>query len=251
MKKIDLNCDMGESFGRYTLGSDPDLMNEISSANIACGFHAGDPAVMRRTVRMAIEKGVAIGAHPGLPDLEGFGRRRMEVSPEEVFDMVTYQLGALQAFARQEGGIVRHVKPHGALYNMAAADKPLAEAIAAAVHAIDSSIVLFGLSGSELIHAGQQYGLKTAAEVFADRTYQEDGSLTPRSRPGSLIEDPSQAVGQVLQMVKKGTVTTVSGAEIQIQAETVCIHGDGAHALSFAQMLRAALREEKVAVQAL
>ncbi|MED5018670.1 LamB/YcsF family protein [Paenibacillus chibensis] len=251
MTKIDLNCDMGESFGRYTLGSDPDLMNEISSANIACGFHAGDPAVMRRTVRMAIEKGVAIGAHPGLPDLEGFGRRRMEVSPEEVFDMVTYQLGALQAFARQEGGIVRHVKPHGALYNMAAADKPLAEAIAAAVHAIDSSIVLFGLSGSELIHAGQQYGLKTAAEVFADRTYQEDGSLTPRSRPGSLIEDPSQAVGQVLQMVKKGTVTTVSGAEIQIQADTVCIHGDGAHALSFAQMLRAALREEKVAVQAL
>lgn len=251
MTKIDLNCDMGESFGRYTLGSDPDLMNEISSANIACGFHAGDPAVMRRTVRMAIEKGVAIGAHPGLPDLEGFGRRRMEVSPEEVFDMVTYQLGALQAFARQEGGIVRHVKPHGALYNMAAADKPLAEAIAAAVHAIDSSIVLFGLSGSELIHAGQQYGLKTAAEVFADRTYQEDGSLTPRSRPGSLIEDPSQAVGQVLQMVKKGTVTTVSGTEIQIQADTVCIHGDGAHALSFAQMLRAALREEKVSVQAL
>lgn len=251
MTKIDLNCDMGESFGRYTLGSDPDLMNEISSANIACGFHAGDPTVMRRTVRMAIEKGVAIGAHPGLPDLEGFGRRRMELSPEEVFDMVTYQLGALQAFARQEGGIVRHVKPHGALYNMAAADKPLAEAIAAAVHAIDSSIVLFGLSGSELIHAGQQYGLKTAAEVFADRTYQEDGSLTPRSRPGSLIEDPSQAVGQVLQMVKKGTVTTVSGTEIQIQADTVCIHGDGAHALSFAQMLRAALREEKVSVQAL
>ncbi|MEC0370330.1 LamB/YcsF family protein [Paenibacillus chibensis] len=251
MTRIDLNCDMGESFGRYTLGSDADLMNEISSANIACGFHAGDPAVMRRTVRMAIEKGVAIGAHPGLPDLEGFGRRRMEVSPEEVFDMVTYQLGALQAFARQEGGIVRHVKPHGALYNMAASDKPLAEAIAAAVHAIDSSIVLFGLSGSELIHAGQQYGLKTAAEVFADRTYQEDGSLTPRSRPGSLIEDPSQAVGQVLQMVKKGTVATVSGAEIQIQADTVCIHGDGAHALSFARMLRAALREEKVSVQAL
>ncbi|WP_136605098.1 5-oxoprolinase subunit PxpA [Paenibacillus dokdonensis] len=251
MLRLDLNCDMGESFGRYVLGTDADMMNEITSANIACGFHAGDPSVMRKTVRLAVSKGIAVGAHPGLPDLAGFGRRRMDVSPEDVFDMVTYQIGALQAFVRQEGGNMRHVKAHGALYNMAAVDRTVAEAIAEAVYAIDPTLILFGLAGSEMIQAGRTTGLQTAQEVFADRTYQDDGTLTPRSMAGSLIENPELAVKQVLQMVKEGCVTTVSGKKVAIEANTVCIHGDGTQALSFAQMLRAALNQEQVLVQAL
>ncbi|GIP26915.1 UPF0271 protein YcsF [Paenibacillus sp. J23TS9] len=251
MLRLDLNCDMGESFGRYVLGTDADMMNEITSANIACGFHAGDPSVMRKTVRLAVSKGIAVGAHPGLPDLAGFGRRRMDVSPEDVFDMVTYQIGALQAFVRQEGGNMRHVKAHGALYNMAAVDRTVAEAIAEAVYAIDPTLILFGLAGSEMIQAGRTTGLQTAQEVFADRTYQDDGTLTPRSMAGSLIENPELAVKQVLQMVKEGCVTAVSGKKVAITADTVCIHGDGTQALSFAQMLRAALNQEQVLVQAL
>ncbi|MWV43010.1 5-oxoprolinase subunit PxpA [Paenibacillus sp. HJL G12] len=250
MLRIDLNCDMGESFGHYSLGTDKAMMNEITSANIACGFHAGDPAVMRKTVRLAISKGVAIGAHPGLPDLAGFGRRRMEVSPEEVFDMVTYQIGALNAFVKQEGGILRHVKAHGALYNMAATNKPLADAIADAVYGFDSSLVLFGLAGSEMIRSGIEKGLRTASEVFADRTYQEDGTLTPRSMPGALIKNPERAAEQVVQMVKDRTVTAVNGSKIGIEADTVCIHGDGEHALSFARVLRNVLGREHVNIQA-
>ena len=250
MLRLDLNCDMGESFGRYVLGTDADMMNEITSANIACGFHAGDPSVMRETVRLAVSKGIAVGAHPGLPDLAGFGRRRMDVSPEDVYDMVTYQIGALQAFVRQEGGNLRHVKAHGALYNMAAVERTVAEAIAEAVYAIDPTLILFGLAGSEMIHAGRRTGLQTAQEVFADRTYQDDGTLTPRSMAGSLIDNPKQAVKQVLQMVKEGCVTTLSGKKLAIEADTVCIHGDGTQALSFAQMLRDALHKEQVLVQA-
>ncbi|MDR0271456.1 5-oxoprolinase subunit PxpA [Paenibacillus sp.] len=251
MLQVDLNCDMGESFGRYRLGSDADLLNEMTSANIACGFHAGDPSVMRTTVRMAAGKGVSIGAHPGLPDLAGFGRRRMEVTSEEVYDMVTYQIGALQAFVKQEGAALRHVKPHGALYNMAAVERLLADAIAEAVYKTDASLVLYGLAGSELIAAGKARGLRTAAEVFADRTYLEDGTLMPRSMSGAVISDPEQAVKQVLQMVMKGTVTAASGKTIDITADTVCIHGDGEHALSFAQTLRAMLEKENVAVRSL
>lgn len=250
MQRLDLNCDMGESFGRYVLGTDADMMNEITSANIACGFHAGDPSVMRKTVRLAVSKGIAVGGHPGLPDLAGFGRRRMDVSPEEVYDMVTYQIGALQAFVSQEGGNLRHVKAHGALYNMAAVDRAVAEAIAEAVYAMDHTLILFGLAGSEIIHAGRRTGLHTAQEVFADRTYQDDGTLTPRSMAGSLIENPEQAVKQVLQMVKEGSVTTVSGKKVAIEGDTVCIHGDGTQALSFARMLRAALHKEQIRVQA-
>ncbi|MBE9917578.1 LamB/YcsF family protein [Paenibacillus donghaensis] len=250
MLRVDLNCDMGESFGRYRLGADADLLNEITSANIACGFHAGDPSVMRNTVRMAARKGVSIGAHPGLPDLAGFGRRRMEVTAGEVYDMVTYQIGALQAFVKQEGTALRHVKPHGALYNMAAVERPLAEAVAEAVYKTDAALVLYGLAGSELIAAGRARGLRTAAEVFADRTYMEDGTLMPRGMPGAVIGDPEQAVKQVLQMVKEGTVTTAGGRTIAITADTVCIHGDGEHVLSFAQMLRAALEKEDITVRA-
>lgn len=251
MLSVDLNCDMGESFGRYALGNDAEMMEYITSANIACGFHAGDPSVMRRTVRMAVQSGVSIGAHPGLPDLAGFGRRPMEVAAEEVYDMVTYQVGALQAFVKQEGGTLKHVKAHGALYNMAAADRRLADAIARAVHETDSSLILYGLAGSALIAAGRAMGLRTASEVFADRTYRDDGTLTPRNMPGSLIADPDRAVDQVLQMVREGAVSAASGRIIPIEADTVCIHGDGEHALSFAGSLRCALEREGIRVSAL
>lgn len=250
MLEIDLNCDMGESFGIYHLGMDDVLLDHITSANIACGFHAGDPTVMRSTVKLALQKGAALGAHPGLPDLAGFGRRNMDITPEEAFDMVTYQIGALQMFVKQEGGVLHHVKPHGALYNMAATSKVLADAIAAAIYAIDSNLILYGLSGSALIEAGQQVGLRTASEVFADRTYQDDGTLTPRRMSGALITETEQAVQQVLRMVKDSVVVSVSGKTIPIQADTVCIHGDGAHAEMFAYQLRSRLLDEGVIIQA-
>lgn len=251
MLQVDLNCDMGESFGAYRLGMDAELLDNVTSANIACGFHAGDPTIMRATVRQAIDKGAALGAHPGLPDLAGFGRRHMDISPDEAYDMVTYQIGALQAFIRQEGGVLRHVKPHGALYNMAAVSKPLADAIAAAIQGVDSDLILYGLSGSAMIQAGQQIGLRTANEVFADRTYQEDGTLTPRRLPGALITETEQALQQVICMVKEGFVTSTSGKRIPISADTVCIHGDGDHASPFAFHLRSRLMAEGILVKAL
>ena len=251
MLQVDLNCDMGESFGAYRLGMDAELLDNVSSANIACGFHAGDPTIMRATVKQAIDKGAALGAHPGLPDLAGFGRRHMDISPDEAYDMVTYQIGALQAFIRQEGGVLRHVKPHGALYNMAAVSKPLADAIAAAIQGVDSNLILYGLSGSAMIQAGQQLGLRTANEVFADRTYQEDGTLTPRRLPDALITDTEQVLQQVICMVKEGFVTSTSGNRIPISADTVCIHGDGAHASQFALHLRSRLLAEGILVKAL
>ncbi|MFC7679775.1 LamB/YcsF family protein [Paenibacillus sp. GCM10028914] len=251
MLEVDLNCDMGESFGVYKLGMDHVLLEHVTSANIACGFHAGDPSVMRATVRQALHKKTALGAHPGLPDLAGFGRRNMDISPDEAFDMVTYQIGALQAFIKQEGGVLRHVKPHGALYNMAAASKPLADAIAAAIHGLDSKLILYGLSGSTLIQAGHQIGLRTANEVFADRTYQDNGTLTPRRLSGALITDTEQAVQQVIRMVKEHVVVTTSGKSIPIQADTVCLHGDGTHAAVFAAQLRTRLLEEGITVKAM
>ncbi|AIQ12547.1 LamB/YcsF family protein [Paenibacillus durus] len=250
MLEVDLNCDMGESFGAYTIGADDELLREVTSANIACGLHAGDPSVMRKSVRSALAMGVSIGAHPGLPDLAGFGRRNMDISPEEAFDLVTYQIGALEAFVRQEGGKLRHVKPHGALYNMAAASCPLADAIAMAVHRFDPSLVLYGLAGSKLLAAGREAGLSTASEVFADRTYQPDGSLTPRRQPGAVITDMDQSVRQVIRMVKEGAVAAVDGTVVPLEAETVCIHGDGAGAAAFAAELRRRLKAEGIAVQA-
>ncbi len=180
MNKIDLNCDMGESFGAYQMGRDKEILDYVTSANIACGFHAGDPATMRRTVRLALGKNVGIGAHPGLPDLVGFGRRPMEISPQEAYDLVVYQIGALYGFVKAEGGQLQHVKPHGALFNMAVKDADLSEAIAEAVYKVDPELILFGLPGSELVNAGKKASLRTASEVFSDRTYQEDGSLTSR-----------------------------------------------------------------------
>ncbi|QIL75309.1 LamB/YcsF family protein [Hymenobacter sp. HDW8] len=247
---VDLNCDMGESFGAYNLGNDAAILPYITSANIACGFHAGDPAVMRKTVRLALQHQVAIGAHPGLPDLVGFGRREMAVSPEEAFDMVVYQIGALGGFLAAEGGKLHHVKPHGALYNMAAASAPLAEAIAEAVYRINPEMVLYGLAGSELTKAGTKLGLQVAHEVFADRTYQPDGTLTSRRLPNALLTTPEEAAQQVVRMVKEGTVRAQQGLDVAIQADTICIHGDGAHALEFARHIRQALQNEGVSLQA-
>lgn len=242
----DLNCDLGESFGAYRMGNDEQILHYVTSANIACGFHAGDPGVMRKTVQLCLQHNVAIGAHPGLPDLVGFGRREMAVSPEEVYDMVVYQIGALQAFAQAEGGTLHHVKPHGALYNMAAGNINLAEAIAEAVYKVKPEAMLYGLAGSELIKAGIRLGLQTANEVFADRTYQQDGTLTSRRLPNALIADHEEAVQQVIRMIKEGKVKSQQGQDVGIQADTICIHGDGLHALEFASHIRAALQNEGI-----
>ena len=246
---VDLNCDLGESFGTWTLGQDEALMPYLTSANIACGYHAGDPAVMKRTVRAALKHNVALGAHPGLPDLVGFGRRNLDISPEEAFDMTVYQLGALQAVTKAEGGTLHHLKPHGALYNMAATNAALAEALAEAVYRVQPELLLYGLAGSELTRAGEKLGLRTAHEVFADRTYQANGTLTPRRQPDALITDADAAIAQVLRMVQAGKVRTQPGTDVAIRADTVCLHGDGAHALEFAQGLHAALRQAGVRLQ--
>lgn len=251
MLRVDLNCDMGESFGVYQLGHDTELLKCVTSANIACGFHAGDPATMRKTVRLAMSNGVAIGAHPGLSDLSGFGRREMKLTPQETYDLVVYQVGALMAFAKTEGGELRHVKPHGALYNMAALNPELAEAIASAVSKVDPRLVLMGLSGSELLRAGQVAGLRTASEVFADRAYEQDGTLTPRNHADSMISDPHQAAQRVTRMIKEGRVCSRDGHDIPLQADTVCIHGDAPHAVEFARELRTALEQAGIAIRSL
>ncbi|MBD8071364.1 5-oxoprolinase subunit PxpA [Bacillus sp. PS06] len=248
MNKVDLNCDLGESFGVYQLGRDEDILDVVTSANIACGFHAGDPTTIRKTVQLALEKNVAIGAHPGLPDKVGFGRRNMDITPQEAFDMVVYQIGAVQAFVQAEGSKLQHVKPHGALYNMAARNQALAEAIAEAIYKVNPELILLGLSGSELVKAGDKLGLHVASEVFADRTYQIDGSLTPRSQENALIIDEEQAVRQVIQMAKEGSVLSVQGQLVPIKADSICIHGDGEHALQFAGKIKAELMKEQISI---
>ncbi|GAA0614938.1 5-oxoprolinase subunit PpxA [Virgibacillus siamensis] len=246
--KIDINCDMGESFGVYNMGRDEEILDYITSANIACGFHAGDQSTMRKTVKMALEKDVGIGAHPGFPDLNGFGRRYIALSPEEIYELVIYQVGALQGFVKAEGAKMQHVKAHGALYNHAAKDKAVAESIAKAVYDLDPELILFGLAGGELVKAGENIGLPTASEVFADRTYQEDGSLTSRREKDALILDQEVASSQVVHMAKNGTVQSQQGTDISIQADTVCIHGDGIHALEFAQHINQKLASEAISV---
>ncbi|WP_078409062.1 5-oxoprolinase subunit PxpA [Priestia abyssalis] len=251
MYQIDLNCDLGESFGAYKMGLDEEILHFVTSANIACGFHAGDPSVMRKTVGLALQKDVKIGAHPGLPDLAGFGRRNMAISPQEAYDIVIYQIGALYGFVKAEGAKMQHVKPHGALYNMAAKSKELSEAIVEAVYRVDPQLILFGLAGSELVRAGEKIGLQTAHEVFSDRTYQQDGSLTSRSQPDALIHDDDQAVSQVIRMVKEGKVLSQQGVDVSVKADTVCIHGDGAKALVFARQIRKSLEAADIAVKAI
>lgn len=233
MMRIDLNADLGEG-----AASDAELLTLVSSANIACGFHAGDASTMLTCVRAALKNGVAVGAHPSFPDRENFGRTAMQLPPETVYAQTLYQIGALSAIVQAEGGVLRHVKPHGMLYNQAAKDPALADAIAKAVFAANPMLILVGLAGSELIHAGTRYGLATRQEVFADRGYQSDGSLVPRGQPGALISDEDQALAQTLEMVQCGRVESVDGQWARVTAETVCLHGDGSHALAFARRLR-------------
>ncbi|MDR6878474.1 UPF0271 protein [Bacillus sp. 3255] len=249
--RIDLNCDMGEGFGAYRLGRDAELLDYVSSANIACGFHAGDPATMRSTVQLCMRKGVAIGAHPGLPDLQGFGRREMAITPAEAYELTLYQLGALQAFVHAEGGRLQHVKPHGALYHMAANRHDLAAAIAAATRSVSAELTLFGPPGSELLRAGAAAGLRTASEAFADRTYRRDGALTPRDQPGALLASAADAAAQVVRLVREGKVLSLEGEDLSMRADTICIHGDGAHAVEFARDIRALLDSSGIAVRAL
>ncbi len=245
----DLNCDMGEGFGAWNLGNDEAIMPFISSVNIACGFHAGDPSVMKKTVKNALKHQLKIGAHPGLPDLQGFGRRELHISAEEAYDMVMYQVGALSGFVKAEGARMHHVKPHGALYNMAAKSKALSDAIAEAVYKIDPELVLYGLSGSELIRSGLNAGLKVANEVFADRTYQQDGTLTSRKDPDALIKTNQAAIKQVIGMVREGRVISLQATEVNIKADTICIHGDGPSALEFASLIYREFQTEGIRIK--
>ncbi|MET3505772.1 LamB/YcsF family protein [Halalkalibacter oceani] len=251
MNVVDLNCDMGESFGAYKIGADEELLQYATSVNIACGFHAGDPATIRKTVGFALERGAGIGAHPGLQDLIGFGRRNIDISPQEAYDLVVYQIGALSAFVKAEGGNVQHVKAHGVLYNMAAINSALSEAIAEAVYKVDPELILFGLANGELLKAGRRIGLRTASEVFADRTYQQDGTLTSRRLADAMIEDEEEAVRQVIRMIKEKKVLSRQGVDVGIEAETICIHGDGPNALHFAKKIRNELEQANVEVKAI
>lgn len=246
---VDLNCDVGESFGAWRMGADAEVLPLVTSANIACGFHAGDPTTMLRTVRLAARHGVSVGAHPSLPDLQGFGRRRIDVSPEDAYALVVYQVGALIGFARTAGVAVTHVKPHGALYNMAARDAVLAEAICRAVHDVDASLILFGLAGSELISQAAALGLRAANEVFADRSYEADGSLTPRAQPGATIEDATVAADRAVRMVLERSVTARDGSNVRIDADTICVHGDGANAGAIVRELRQRLEAAGVTLK--
>lgn len=246
--KVDLNADLGEGFGTYQCGMDEEVVRYISSANIACGFHASDPSVMKRTVCMAKQNHVAIGAHPGYPDLLGFGRRNMAVSPYDLKNMVQYQIGAISAMCSAVQVPLKHVKPHGAMYNMAAKDEKLAIAIAEGIMEVNPELILLGLSGSLLISAADEIGLKTASEVFADRAYQSDGSLVPRSREGAVIQDEEIAVRRSIRMVKEGVVTSIDGKDIPIRADSICLHGDGEKAVVFAQRIREELIKEGIEI---
>jgi len=242
---VDLNCDMGEG-----CGNDAALMDYVSSVNIACGFHAGDTETMHRTVETALEKGVAIGAHPGYRDRANFGRTPMDMPLNEVYDIITEQINILSEICGKMGAAIRHVKPHGALYNQAVKNAGLARTIAEAVRDVNRSLIYFGLSGSVMIDEAEKCALRTASEVFADRTYRPDASLTPRTEPNALIADTGQAVSQVMEMVRQQTVTAIDGTVVPLRADTICIHGDGENALGFARAIHAGLIEENVAIRA-
>lgn len=251
MYTVDLNSDLGESFGRYTIGNDDKIIPLISSANVACGYHASDPVVMGKTIEMAKEAGIRVGAHPGFPDLMGFGRRNMNVTPAEAKAYVLYQLGALDAFCRVNGVKMQHVKPHGALYNMAAKDYTLSTAICEAIKEFDSNLIVLALSGGQLAKAAQDMGLRTAMEVFADRGYEEDGTLVDRHKEGAMITDENEAIARVIRMVKEKKVTAVTGKDIPIQADSICVHGDGAKALAFVEKIREAFEKEGIQISPL
>ena len=251
MMKVDLNCDLGEAFGNYSFGGDKDIIPLITSANIACGFHAGDENVMNQTVKLAKENHVSIGAHPGLPDLKGFGRRKMDINLTEVYNLIVYQLGALEGFCKVHQTRINHVKPHGALYNMGAKNKDIAKAIAKAVYDFDSAIVLVGLSNSLLISEAKAIGLKTASEVFADRRYEDNGQLVNRKESDAVITDTDEALKQVLKMVTENKVISRNGKEIDLETDTICVHGDGKHALEFVEQIRKKLTKEGIDIQSL
>ena len=246
---VDLNSDLGESFGNYTLGMDEEILKYVSSANVACGWHAGDPMVMEKTIALAKEYGTAVGAHPGFPDLMGFGRRNMAVTPEEAKAYIKYQLGALWAFTESYGLKIQHVKPHGAIYNMAAVDEKLAIAMCEAVYEVDKDIIFMGLAGSKMITAAEKVGLKAASEVFADRAYNDDGTLVSRKLPGSMIKDKDLAIKRVVRMIKEGKVETINGNDIDIKADSVCVHGDNPKALEFVKNIRETLISEGITIK--
>lgn len=250
MYQVDLNSDLGESFGRYVLEGNEEIMKHVTSANIACGFHAGDPMVMRHTVEMAKEHGVGIGAHPGYPDLQGFGRRKMVLTYDEIKNLVLYQLGAIYAFAKVVGEPVAHISAHGALGNLVQADAMAAKALCQACYEFDPSIrVLYYGKNSALKKEADYFGLPTVSMVFADRAYLEDGNLVPRSQPGAMIEDKDEAIARVIRMIKEGKVQAITGKDIEVEAETVLVHGDGAHAVEFVTALEKAFEEENIAIR--
>ena len=251
MATIDLNSDLGESYGCYKIGNDTLVLQYVTSVNIACGFHAGDPLVMEQTVQFALENNVAVGAHPGFPDLLGFGRRNMIISPQEAKAYIIYQVSALNGFVKALGGKMQHVKPHGALYNMAAKDYNLARAIAEGVYAVDKELILMGLSGHELIKAGEDVGLQTASEVFADRAYTPEGTLASRDILGSVIHDKDEAAARVVEMVTNGQVTATDGTKINIKADSVCVHGDNREALELVKNIRKVLKDRGIEVRPL
>ena len=246
--RVDLNCDMGESFGNYKIGMDEDIVQYISSANIACGFHASDPLVMEKTIGLCRQAGVAPGAHPGFPDLVGFGRRQMKVTMPELKAMIIYQVGALKAFAEAEGLSLQHVKPHGAMYNMAGKDPQMADAICEGIASVDPDLILLGLSGSAFEGAAARAGLRFAREVFADRAYEEDGSLVARGRDGAMITDEQEAIRRVISMVKDHKVKAITGREIPVFPDSICLHGDSPKAVLFAKMIREELTRENIEI---
>lgn len=248
MNKVDLNCDLGESYGRYTLGLDEQVMPFISSANVACGFHASDPMVMDKTIALCKSHNIGIGAHPGFPDLLGFGRRNMDISQTEARNYVLYQLGALGAFCKANNTAIHHVKPHGALYNMAGKDYNLAKGICQGIYDYDPNIIVLGLSGSLMIEAAKDMGLKVAREVFADRAYEEDGSLVNRTKEGAMITDENLAIDRIIGIVKNQKVTTITGKEIPMVADSICVHGDGEKALAFVQKIRQRLEKTGITI---
>ncbi len=248
---VDLNCDMGESYGRHKLGYDEDVIKYITSANIACGFHAGDPAVIRATVVLAGENGVGIGAHPSLPDMQGFGRRRMELSPTEIHDMVIYQVGALKTFAEAYGYRLQHVKPHGALSHMSVEDRAVAAAIAESVWKVDRKLILLGVAGTSLYDAAVERGLPAASEYFADRNYTPEGTLVPRSSPQAMVEDEDLALERAIRVVKTGEVEAVDGSIIKMKVDSICLHGDALTAVAFARLIREGLQKEGVSIKPL
>ena len=248
MNFIDLNCDLGESFGNYTIGMDEEVIPFISSANVACGWHGGDPLVLEKTVGMCEKLGIAVGAHPGFPDLMGFGRRNMTVSTDEAYAYTKYQIGALYGFTKSKNIPLQHVKPHGAFYNMAGKDKNLALAICRGIHDFDPQLILLGLAGSCMIDAAKELGMRYAQEVFADRAYNDDGSLVGRNLPGAVIHDEALAIERVVKMVKENSVISITGKEISLTPHSICVHGDNPSAVAFVRSIRERLTAENITI---